>query len=77
LSLILKATSIFEHYIKQEGMKMAKANQIAASGDCDSCPYKRAVGNRKFKGTRIPGGPGKCVRPGGLCDSRKIDPPKM
>jgi len=35
--------------------------------DCNTCPLWKSLGNRKYKGTRIPGGYGKCIRPGHHC----------
>ena len=35
--------------------------------DCNTCPLWKSLGNRKYKGTTIPGGYGKCIRPGGHC----------
>ena len=35
--------------------------------DCGKCEHHRRLGS-KLKGVRIPGGFGKCIRPGGLCE---------
>lgn len=35
--------------------------------DCTKCKFKKAMIS-KFKGVKIPGGMGKCIRPGGHCD---------
>jgi len=32
------------------------------TGDCHTCPHWRQM-NSKFKGRRVPGGFGKCIRP--------------
>ena len=38
------------------------------TGDCLRCRYKKGVANRAYHGPKIPGGSGKCTRPGGLCE---------
>lgn len=35
---------------------------------CLDCEHRKAMANRAFKGVNIPGAPGKCTRPGGLCE---------
>ena len=35
--------------------------------DCNKCEFKKGMMNPK-KGVKIPGGYGKCIRPGGHCD---------
>lgn len=35
--------------------------------DCNKCGYLKARIN-PYKGVKIPGGFGKCIRPGGHCD---------
>ena len=35
--------------------------------DCNTCEYLKGMMNPK-KGVKIPGGFGKCTRPGGHCD---------
>lgn len=40
------------------------------TGDCSRCRYKKAVMNRTYRGPKIPGGAGKCVRAGGICPGR-------
>ena len=34
--------------------------------DCNNCEFWKSMSNRK-KGVRIPGGFGKCIKPGGHC----------
>jgi hypothetical protein len=34
---------------------------------CEACLYRKRVGSM-FKGKRIPGRAGKCIRPEGLCE---------
>lgn len=42
---------------------------------CTSCEFKRSMGNRKYKGVKIPGiGQGKCIREGGLCEKKTSKP---
>ena len=41
------------------------------TGDCTACSHKKALSNKAFRGVRIPDGPGKCVRPYGLCESKE------
>jgi len=36
---------------------------------CEGCEHKKALNNPK-KGVKIPGGYGKCIRPGGLCEPK-------
>jgi|GEM_PF-4711179 hypothetical protein len=50
---------------------MAKATHAGTNANCRQCHFRRGVGNRAYKGVRIPDGPGKCVRPSGLCDAKK------
>ena len=38
------------------------------TGDCLRCRFKKGVANRAYHGLMIPGGAGKCTRPGGLCE---------
>ena len=40
------------------------------TGDCLRCRYKKSVANRAYHGPKIPGGFGKCTRPGGLCEAK-------
>jgi ParB family chromosome partitioning protein len=40
---------------------------VQEAGGCTGCEFKRALAN-KTKGVKIPGGPGKCTRPDGLCE---------
>ena len=40
------------------------------AGDCLRCRYKKGVANRAYHGPKIPGGFGKCTRPGGLCEAK-------
>lgn len=41
--------------------------------DCNTCEFHKALSNRKYKGVRIPGGYGKCCRPGGHCSPHKVN----
>jgi len=50
---------------------MAKPSNAGTNANCWQCHYKKGVANKSYKGVRIPDGPGKCVRPGGLCDAKK------
>lgn len=38
---------------------------------CLSCRYKKRVGSRQWTGVKIPGGPGKCCREGGICEAKR------
>lgn len=38
-----------------------------SGGKCRECEWHRSM-NAKRKGVRVPGGFGKCTRPGGVCD---------
>lgn len=40
-------------------------------GNCNSCRHKRGMANSFHHGKKIPDGPGKCTRPGGLCLAKK------
>lgn len=40
----------------------------AQPSPCQECDNRRALAN-KTKGVKIPGGPGKCIREGGLCEN--------
>lgn len=52
---------------------MAKGWKIASrdNADCTICDFRRAVSNKAFRGPKIPDGPGKCTRPGGLCEAKE------
>jgi hypothetical protein len=39
----------------------------ANTGNCNTCPHHKSM-HAKAKGVRVPGGFGKCVRPGGHCN---------
>lgn len=41
------------------------------TGDCNTCCYWKRLGS-KFKGVRVPGGFGKCVRAEGHCNPKKV-----
>jgi len=44
------------------------------TGDCNTCQFWRSLGNKKYTGHRIPGGFGKCIRPGDACHPAKVRP---
>lgn len=44
------------------------------NGNCEKCGHRKGMINKK-KGVRIPGGSGKCTRPGGLCVPSPIGAP--
>lgn len=50
---------------------MAPGSKIVSpeNHNCNICDYKRAMVN-KLKGVKIPDGPGKCTKPGGLCPAK-------
>jgi hypothetical protein len=50
----------------------ARDVQEKGTGDCNTCQFWRRVGNKKFTGHRIPGGYGKCTRPGDACHPAKV-----
>ncbi len=55
--------------IEQSTLKIHTGEE---AGDCLHCRYKKGVANRAYHGPKIPGGFGKCTRPGGLCEAKSL-----
>ena len=60
--------------VARNGEPLTRPALSKATGDCNTCPFWRRVGNRKYSGHRIPGGYGKCIRPDDACHPAKVRP---